>query len=325
VIDVPWTQPQNEVFAASQLGGYMLAGLIQYTKQYTKPIAGLAALSVVAACSGDLTGGNRHPVQLSVTSKSSVAASANRVAADLVVGNAGSAGELTLKQVQLVFGKIELDRTGTADCIGEAEHRDGDNDLNDDDHGDGEDHSGPGSSNSGPGSNNSGRDDDGDCEDVFRDPLLIDLRGDALISVINVPLPAGTFSELEAKLEPARARFVDFNNMLTRENPDLVGKSVRVEFTLGSSPTPLVFTSNVRAKLEMEFDDGGLVINNSTENVTINIDVRNWFVTSTGAVLDPRDPANRFRIEQNIRRSFHAFEDNDRHGDDDHGGHGGDR
>lgn len=294
----------------------MLAGLIQYTKQYTKPIAGLAVLSVVAACSGDLTGGNRHPVQLSVTSKSSVAASANRVAADLVVGNAGSAGELRLTQVQLVLGKIELDRTGTADCIGEAEHRDGDEDLNDDDHGNGEDNSGPGSSNSGPGSNNSGRNDDGDCEDVFRDPLLIDLHDETLQPLINVPLPEGTFSELEAKLEPARARFVGFNT----EHPDLQGKSVRVVFALGSS-TGLVFTSNVRAKLEMEFDDGGLVIIDGIKNVTINIDVRNWFVTSTGAVLDPTDPANRFRIEQNIRRSFHAFEDNDERGEDRHEGH----
>jgi len=279
--------------------------------EYTKPLAGIAALSLLAACSSDLTGGNMHSVQLSVTSKSGVSASTNGAAGDFVVGNAGSAGELTLTQVQLVFRKIELDRTGTEDCVAEIDDDRGDDDS---EHGGG--NSGPGSSNSGPGSENSGRGDD-ECEEIIRDPLLVNVPlNNTLSPVIEVPLPEGTFSELEAKLGPARERSVKFNT----DNPNLVGKSVRVVFTLGSSPTELVFTSNVRAKVEMEFEDA-LVIDDITKNVTIDIDVRNWFVTSTGAVLDPTDPANRFRIEQNIRRSFHAFEDNHERGEDRHEGH----
>ena len=267
--------------------------------QYVKPLAGIAALSLLAACSSDLTGGNMHPVQLSFTTKAAVSASANAVVADFVVG---PASELTLKRVQLVFRKIELDQDGTADCTAEI----------DDDDSDDSEHSSV---------NHDGNADE-ECETVVADPILVDVPlDDALHPVIKVPLPAGQFRELEAKLGPARASSATFN----ADNPNLVGHSVRVEYTLGSSPTVLVFTSNVRAKVEMEFDPA-LVVDETTRNATINIDVRKWFLTSTGAVIDPSTAAsgsaNLRLIESNIRRSFHAFEDDHERGEDRHEGHG---
>lgn len=269
------------------------------TLQYMKPLAGIAALSLVAACSSDVTGGNMHPVQLSFTTKVASSAATNGVAADFVVG---PANELTLKRVQLVFRKIELDQDGTADCTAEA-----DDDFDDSDHND-VDHEGNAEQ---------------ECETVLSDPLLVDVPlDDALHPVIKVPLPAGQFRELEAKLGPARPSFTTFNT----DNPNLVGHSVRIEYTLGSSPDVLVFTSNVRAKLEMEFDPA-LVVDETTRNATINIDVRKWFLTSSGAVIDPRTATpgstNLLLIERNIRRSFHAFEDDNERGEDRHEGHNG--
>jgi len=262
--------------------------------QYTRPLAGIAALGFSVACSGDLTGGNMHPVKLSFTTNGAIARSANRVAADLVVG---TAGELVLQKVQLVLRKIELDRTGTADCTGEIE--------NEDDNGD---------------DDRSGRREEG-CEQVIRDPILIDVPvDDALHPVITVPLPAGSFAELEAKLAPARERSTQFN----AANPDLVGKSVRVVGTFKAAP--FVFTSSVRSKLEMEFDPP-LVVDETTKNATISLDVRKWFLNSSGAAIDPSAaPAgsnNLALIENNIRRSFHAFEDDDARGEDHHEGHNG--
>ena len=273
------------------------------TLQYIKPLAGIAALSLVAACSSDLTGGNMHPVQLSFTTKVAGFTATNGVAADFVVG---PANELTLKRVQLVFRKIELDRDGTADCTAEA-----DDDFNDDS--DDNEHS----------SINHDGDAGEECETVVADPILVDVPlDDALHPVIKVPLPAGQFRELEAKLGPARPSFTTFNT----DNPNLVGHSVRVEYTLGSSTDVLVFTSNVRAKLEMEFDPA-LVVDETTRNATINIDVRKWFLTSSGAVIDPRTATlgstNLLLIETNIRRSFHAFEDDNERGEDHHEGHNG--
>jgi len=262
--------------------------------QYTRPLAGIAALGFSVACSGDLTGGNMHPVKLSFTTNGAIARSANRVAADLVVG---TAGELVLQKVQLVLRKIELDRTGTADCTGEIE--------NEDDNGD---------------DDRSGRREEG-CEQVIRDPILIDVPvDDALHPVITVPLPAGSFAELEAKLAPARERSTQFN----AANPDLVGKSVRVVGTFKGAP--FVFKSSVRSKLEMEFDPP-LVVDETTKNATISLDVRKWFLNSSGAAIDPSAaPAgsnNLALIENNIRRSFHAFEDDDERGEDHHEGHNG--
>lgn len=259
-----------------------------------RPLAGIAALTVLSSCSSDLTGSNRHNVQLSVTTRSSSVSAANGIAADLVVG---PNDELVLQRVQLVFGKLELDRSGAADCVGEID------DENDDRGGDGHD-----------GMN-------GECEEVELDPLLVDAPvDDALHPVINVPLPEGTFAELEAKLRPAADRFTAFN----AANPGLVGKSVRVEGTFKG--TAFVFTSAVRSKLEMEFDPP-LVIDETTKNATVAIDVRKWFQSADGAVIDPSTAtpgsASLLQIENNIRRSFHAFEDDDERGEDHHEGHHG--
>jgi hypothetical protein len=263
--------------------------------QHEIPLVGIATVALLAACSSDLTGNDRHNVQLSFTTNSTLTGgAANRVAADLVVG---ADNELVLQKVQLVFGKLELDRDGTADCVGEID------DEHDDD----------GDANSGDVNN--------DCEEVELDPLLVDVPvDDALHPVINVPLPEGTFRELEAKLEPARDRFTTFN----AANPNLVGKSVRVEGTFKG--TSFVFTSPVRAKLEMDFDPA-LVIDATTRNATVAIDVRKWFLNPDGTVIDPTTATagtmNLLQIENNIRRSFHAFEDEDEDGEDNHEGHHG--
>jgi len=117
-----------------------------------------------------------------------------------------------------------------------------------------------------------------------------------LSTVINIPLAAGTYAQLEARLRPARDNATDFNT----SNPNLVGKSVRVEGTFKG--TPFVVTSSVNAKLEMEFDPP-LVIDETTKNAT--------------------GSSNLSLIENNIRRSFHAFEDDDERGEDHHEGHNG--
>ena len=265
--------------------------------KHAKPLAAVLILGFLAACSSDLTGGNRHPVQLSFTTNSTVAGASNRMAADLVVG---PANELVLQKVQLVLGKIELDQTGTADCVAEADDANDDNgDISHDDH--------EGNSE--------------ECEVVSRDPLLIDVPvDDALHPVINIPLAAGTYRELEAKLRPARDESVAFNTA----NPNFVGKSVRVEGTFKG--TPFVFASSVRSKLEMEFDPP-LVVDETTKNATVSIDVRKWFVDASGAVIDPTTAtpgsSSFSQIERNIRRSFHAFEDDEERGEDHHEGHHG--
>lgn len=270
---------------------------------WTKALAAVAMVSLIAACASDLTGSKRRtPVQLSFTTKATTPSAGNLMAADLKVG---PMGELVLQKVQLVFRKIELDRTGTAECI--ADERDG-----------GDDGDWSRWWNGGDDDRDRRHGGDDDCEEVLRDPLLVSVSVDeAVTRAIEIPLSDGTFSELEAKLAPAKRRETAFNEA----HPELVGKSVRVEGLFNGDP--FVFTSRVRSRLEMEFDTP-LVINDLMRNVTVSIDVRTWFLNSSGAVIDPSVSSNRQRIESNIRRSFRAFEDNDMRGDDDHGRHHGD-
>jgi len=59
----------------------------------------------------------------------------------------------------------------------------------------------------------------------------------------------------------------------------------------------------------------------------VAIDVRSWFLNSDGSAIDPNTATpgsvSLLRIENNIRRSFHAFEDDDERGEDNHEGHHG--
>ena len=258
---------------------------------FAKPLFYTATILTLAACSSDLTGTNKKNVQISFTTNASSVAVANvGMSPDITVG---TTGDLVLSKIQVVVDKIELNENDQTSCVGEIEE-----------HGD-DDHAQAGE----------------ECEDVARDPVLVDIPVDAAAhTVLSVPLTPGTYRKLEAKLEPARDNATAFNT----SNPNLAGKSVRVEGTFKG--TPFVFTSTVRSGLEMEFDPP-LVIDATTTNATVSIDVAKWFRDRDGNVIDPSSatPGSEAlaQIEDNIRRSFHAFEDDDRSGEDDHSEHHG--
>jgi hypothetical protein len=256
-----------------------------------RAIAGLLGVLAVAACGSDTTGTNRQQVQLSFTTNANTGAAASpmRMSSDITVG---ASNDLVLTKVQVVIGKIELNEEETTSCVAEIE------DANDD-------HADVGE----------------ECEDVARDPILVDIPlDDAAHTVANVPLAQGTYSKLEAKLEPARAEATTFN----AANPNLVGKSIRVEGTYKGAA--FVFTSATRTSLEMEFSPP-LVIDATSTNATISFDVRKWFLDSNGAAIDPNTatPGSSAlqKIEDNVHRSFRAFEDDDKSGMDDHSEHRG--
>ena len=52
-------------------------------------------------------------------------------------------------------------------------------------------------------------------------------------------------------------------------------------------------------------------------NLTLVIDTTMWFDDGSGGTLDPRDPADAEKIEDNIIRSIEVFEDDDEDGEDD--------
>jgi hypothetical protein len=82
---------------------------------------------------------------------------------------------------------------------------------------------------------------------------------------------------------------------------------------------PFNFTSRGHAAIHIMFP-APITVGPSTSSVTITVDVASWFKNSSGATLDPADPANAVIISRNVRRSFRAFGDNDHDGRDDHDG-----
>lgn len=251
----------------------------------------------LGGCS-DSSGSAAHAVSLSMTTRASGLASSSsiEVSRDIAVG---PAGELVLKRVQLVLGRVELSRSDATTCVESDDqgddNGDGDN-LNSDD--------------------KTKKTDDADCEDFSKTPMLANVPvDDAVHTIISVPVAAGTYTRLEAKLAPADAATVT----ALGAPADMVGKSVRVEGTYKGAP--FVYTSPVRTGLEFKFDPP-LVVDGTGKNATIHIEITRWFTTASGAVIDPATAnaggVNANLVQSNIRSSFKAFEDDDRKGDDDH-------
>ena len=261
---------------------------IQTQRGVISVFSAIAAI-MLGGCS-DATSSGAHQISLSFTTKStSTLRTSAGFSQDVVIG---PSGELVLKKIQLVLDRIELAPSGATVC------------ADDDAEGDDDRMSG-----------------DDDCEDVARDPILVNVPvDDAVHTIISVPVAAGTYTKLEARLDPASAAAV----AALGAPSDMLGKSIRVEGTFKGSP--FVFTSPVSTTLEFEFDPP-LVIDASNKNATVNIDVTKWFIASNGSVIDPATAnpggSNALLVANNIRNSFEAFEDDDKHGDDDHEGEGG--
>ena len=160
-----------------------------------------------------------------------------------------------------------------------------------------------------------------DCPDLKLGPMLIDLPLDAgAKGVLAVNLPAGSYQQFEAKIDAvmnetegdpsASAAFL-------AANPQFRGVSIRVEGTYNGQP--FVYTSAAEGELELTFNPP-LVVDGSAGNLTVHVDLSSWFRNSDGTTIDPNTAtagtAARETIDNNIKRSFDVFEDDDRDGRD---------
>ena len=105
-------------------------------------------------------------------------------------------------------------------------------------------------------------------------------------------------------------------------NPDLQGLSVRVTGTYNG--TEFSYTGNFSAEMEFTLDPALVAGETGTSDLTLLVDLDPWFRDQAGALLDPTtaNPGqpNEGLVEQNIKGSLEAFEDDDHDGRDDHGG-----
>lgn len=259
-------------------------------------LSALAAVFAVTACaSSDLAGNDLQTVSLSFTAGSRTTASVVDANATVV-----SSTPAVITRVQLVLTKMELVRTDDATCV------------DDDD----DDRVSNASSTPPVGGH--------ECEHVTRDPVLVDMPVDGTLKTqLNVPLTAGTYKKIEAKLEPASSK-KSAGAAFLAAHPDFAGISLRVDGTYNGAP--FTYKTGMRAGIHMKFSPP-LVIDATTKNATISVDVSKWFKSASGEVIDPTTAtpgtADARAVENNIRVSFHAFEDNGRHGKDEGEGHKG--
>ena len=165
--------------------------------------------------------------------------------------------------------------------------------------------------------------DDDRCHGLKTGPLLVELPVDnSVVSVLTLQLPAGTYRALEAKIRKVQTADSGGAAFLAA-NPQFANASVRVEGTFDG--TPFVYSGAPNASLELRFDPP-LAVGSTATTVTVHVSIDRWFADGSGNLVDPATAnsggANENLVSDNVRRSFHAFEDNERHGDDGHGDDG---
>ena len=213
----------------------------------------------------------------------SVTTQSQAAAADVTIGVGTSS--LVIAKAQLLARRIELAPAGASACAGTSE-------------------SGDEVGGSGDG-----------CAEVETGPTLIDLPLDGSTKTdISAGVPAGTYRALEMRIGPISSGNRSSATFLVA-HPEFQNVSVRIEGTYNGQA--FVFSAPVDASIESVFS-APVTVDANNPNVTIAIDIASWFSNGTGGTLDPSNSANASRISANIAGSFHAFEDDNHDGHDDH-------
>jgi hypothetical protein len=256
-------------------------------------LAGVLTIAgALAACDSSGPASTGSQVQFNIATRAATAAAPAAGVMSSPVSFADSTDTLVIDQVQMVVRELELKRTdATSDST--CSH-------------DGED--------------------DG-CEELESGPFLLDLPlSTGATTVLTVPVTPGTYSELEFKVH---APSNDSADAFLALHPDFAGVSIRVTGTWNG--TPFTYETGVKAKQELEIRPPLVVTDSSNADFTLFIDVGTWFRGMDGKLLDPASAnaggANEELVNDNIVRSFHAFEDENHNGCDDNnegGDQGGD-
>ncbi|MCI0674113.1 MAG: hypothetical protein L0Y64_27005, partial [Myxococcaceae bacterium] len=154
-------------------------------------------------------------------------------------------------------------------------------------------------------------------------PVVVDLQGAVLEGgverLVDVSVPAGTYHELEFKIQPATSSDAQASTDPAVQAMVVKNASVILEGTVDGQPFEFVSALTLKQEFEGTFE-----LSADHHNLTLNVDPSGWFTSSSGR-LDPREASARSSIEENIKRSMKVMNDDDEDGlddehEDDHGG-----
>lgn len=162
-----------------------------------------------------------------------------------------------------------------------------------------------------------------ECEAIDIGPILLDLPlGGGVERVFSADVPADTYRRLKFHIHKPEDDGNARDQALLAEHPDFKKISIRATGTFNG--TPFVFETGVNAVQHMDLDPPLVAAGDGPTDLTLKVDLATWFRNRTGTgFIDPSaalDESTRQFINQNIRKSFRAFRDQDHDGDDDDGG-----
>jgi len=106
----------------------------------------------------------------------------------------------------------------------------------------------------------------------------------------------------------------DYTRLKVRVHPDATNqKSIVIDGTFNGYP----FTFSSSLDEDQEREGAFTIAPGGTANITLSFDTSRWFSDGQGGALDPSNASNRSQIENNIKASIEAFEDDDHDGADD--------
>ena len=246
------------------------------------------------ACADGTGPAASRPMSVSFTTASSTSATFSRAPGSASLDATTPApSPLVITKAQLVLARIEMQQVG-ASCTSTTTS--GDDDAEHREHG---------------------------CAELQVAPTIVDLPvNGTVVTALSMPVPAGTYSGLEAKIHPIGSQWSrgQASTAFLAAHPEFDGVNVLVEGTYNG--TPFTYKGVAIGELEHRFDPP-LEVGTTPLNLTVNVDLASWFRTSTGTTIDPSTAnlggPNALQVAINISRSLHAFRDDDHDGHDDHG------
>jgi hypothetical protein len=250
-------------------------------RRTTHPLTLTAGLFALAACS-DGAGPGQPGVGLSFATRPAAAVPAPGLSASVMGADTleDGANTLIITRAEIVLREIELERVDGDDCEAAVNHD--------------------------------------DCQEFEAGPILLDLPlGPGAEQAVLVQVPVGSYDEIDFEIHQVSTGDQEDAAFRT-QYPHMAGKSIRVEGNYNG--TPFVFESDLDVEQEFDLAPPLEVTDTTATNITVRLDITQWFRAQNGSYLDPADGnvGGRYEslIKENIKQSVEAFEDHD--GDGDH-------